>query len=82
MQGNVYESGDGTWLPVFEGKMVQAYDHRASDIVVAADNLFRPGQGEVVTVEEHQKPERSAIPRYWIKADDTPWEGEQVVHGI
>lgn len=73
--GNVYESSIGKWLPVFEGKMVRAYDHRASDIVVAADNLFRPGQGEVITEAEHQNPNRSGNPRYWIKENEIPWQG-------
>lgn len=75
--GNVYQSAEGEWLPVFEGKMVQAFDHRASDIVVASDNLFRPGQGEIVSIDAHRDPSRAAQPRYWIKASQVPWEGAQ-----
>ncbi|MFO6446046.1 Eco57I restriction-modification methylase domain-containing protein [Erythrobacter sp. NE805] len=71
--GNIFEHAEGTLLPVFEGKMVQAFDHRASDVVVSAGNVFRPGQGEDLTAEEHRDPNRSAEPRYWIKQDLVPW---------
>ena len=61
--GNAFKSAKGGWLPVFEGKMVQAFDHRASDIVISADNLFRPGQGENVSADDHANPNRAAQPR-------------------
>ena len=32
------------YLPLYEGKMVQAFDHRAASITNREDNLFRPGQ--------------------------------------
>jgi hypothetical protein len=38
-----WRSASGDWVPLYEGKMVQAYDHRASDIVLADQNLFRTG---------------------------------------
>jgi hypothetical protein len=75
--GNRYRSSDTDWLPVFEGKMVQAYDHRAADIVIEGENLFRPGQGEDLDLNDHIDPDRVAMPRYWIRAPDIPWEGAQ-----
>ena len=57
--------------------MVQAFDHRASDIVISADNLFRPGQGENVSADDHANPNRAAQPRYWIAESNIPWEGDQ-----
>ena len=77
VSGNVYQSGKGDWLPVFEGKMVQAFDHRASDVVVSSDNLFRPGQEQSLSEEEHVNPSRAAQPRYWINASQVPWQGDQ-----
>jgi hypothetical protein len=72
--GNRYASGDGDWLPLLEGKMVQAYDHRAADIVIEGDNLFRPGQGESLDDGDHADPDRVAMPRYWMRASEIPWE--------
>jgi hypothetical protein len=38
--GNRFESADGKWVPLYEGKMVQAFDHRASDIVLPKPMFF------------------------------------------
>ena len=54
--GNIWKKGDAAYLPLYEGKMVQAYDHRASDILLAEGNLFRPGQGRDLTSAEHRDP--------------------------
>ena len=34
VQGNRWKRGNETYLPLYEGKMVQAYDHRAASVVV------------------------------------------------
>lgn len=72
--GNRFESADGEWVPLYEGKMVQAFDHRASDIVLAEANVFRSGQGADLTDNDHRDPARQPTPRYWVKASDTGWD--------
>jgi hypothetical protein len=72
--GNRFESADGEWVPLYEGKMVQAFDHRASDIVLAEANVFRSGQGADLTDDDHRDPARQPTPRYWVKAADTGWD--------
>ena len=52
--GNRYESAAGPWVPLYEGKMVQAYDHRAANIVVNPENQHRPAQPFPATEEQHQ----------------------------
>ena len=43
--GNRFNSPSGEWVPLYEGKMVQAYDHRAANIVVVnPQNRHRPAQ--------------------------------------
>lgn len=71
-----WRSPSGDWVPLYEGKMVQAYDHRASDIVLADQNLFRTGQGRELTAEEHQNPNRAAAARYWLQANKLPWSAK------
>ena len=72
--GNRFQSAAGEWVPLYEGKMVQAFDHRASDIVLAAANVFRSGQGSDLADDEHRDPARLPTPRYWVKAIDTGWD--------
>ena len=42
--GQPLEAGADTYVPLYEGKMVQAFDHRAASVVVNPENLNRPAQ--------------------------------------
>ncbi|MEO7569680.1 MAG: hypothetical protein ABIT16_08430 [Croceibacterium sp.] len=72
--GNRYQSAAGEWVPLYEGKMVQAFDHRAADIVLAEANVFRSGQGADLSDDDHRDPARQPIPRYWVKSDESGWD--------
>ena len=71
VDGNRWKRGDELYLPLYEGKMVQAFDHRAASIKIRADNLFRPGQPERTVEEDHRNPGFSPRPRYWINQKDS-----------
>lgn len=64
-EGNVWVKGGKRYLPLYEAKMVQAYDHRAAGVVVNADNWMRQGQTRPTTLVEHQNPEFVPTPRWW-----------------
>jgi hypothetical protein len=53
-------------LPLYEGKMVQAYDHRAADVVVNLANLKRAAQQESLSSEAKVRPDRFPSPQYWV----------------
>ena len=67
--GNRFNSPSGEWVPLYEGKMVQAYDHRAADVVSKDANLFRPGQQESIPVAEKENFSRLPNPRYYVRDD-------------
>jgi hypothetical protein len=54
--GNIWASSSGRWAPLYEGKMVQAYDHRASGVAVVASNVYRSGQADLTSDEQHRDP--------------------------
>lgn len=68
--GNVFDGPEGRWLPLYEGKMVQAYDHRAASVVVNPENLFRPGQPLPATDGQHLDPDWVPEPQYWVLGQD------------
>lgn len=72
--GNRFQSAEGEWVPLYEGKMVQMFDHRASDIVLAEANVYRPGQGSDLTDEDHRDPNRQPLPRYWVPTANIHWD--------
>ncbi|MFA6133276.1 MAG: DNA methyltransferase [Phycisphaerae bacterium] len=54
------------YLPLYEAKMIQAFDHRAAGVVVADGNWMRQGQTEETPLVHHQNPEFVATPRFWV----------------
>ena len=71
--GNRYQSDAGDWVPLYEGKMVQAFDHRAADVTVQDANLFRPGQQEALTAQNKQDFGRFPRPRYYVQVNSGRW---------
>ena len=53
VKGNRWKRGKDLYLPLYEGKMVQAFDHRAASVVVNPDNLNRPAQPKDATNTQH-----------------------------
>ena len=64
--GNIYTKGESKYLPLYEGKMVQMYDHRAASIVVNPANLFRPAQQEPVTLTQHADTSFTPRSQFWV----------------
>ena len=75
VQGNRWKKGDELYLPLYEGKMVQAFDHRAASVVVNPDNLNRPAQPLEATLGQHEGPDWSPLPQFWASADEIEWPG-------
>jgi hypothetical protein len=74
-------TGDGSVqvaVPLYEGKMVQMFDHRAADVVVNAANLKRAAQQEAISQVEKASVERFPVPQYWVNTADIAktWQGE------
>ena len=68
--GNRYDSPEGEWVPLYEGKMVQAYDHRAASVVVNPENRHRPARPRPATLEQHRDSSWLPDPQYWVLAPE------------
>ena len=73
VEGNRWKRGEELYLPLYEGKMVQAFDHRAASVVVNPENLNRPAQPREATAEEHVAPDWLPDPQFWVSADEAEW---------
>ena len=63
---NRWHNGKEEAVPLYEGKMVQMYDHRASDVVLNMDNLHRAAQPEVIPPSIKTQPDRYPKPQYYV----------------
>ena len=71
--GKRWKRGEEEWLPLYEGKMVQAFDHRAASVVVNPENLNRPAQPREATLAEHSDPGWSPDPQFWVAEESVKW---------
>ncbi|MHA1371492.1 MAG: Eco57I restriction-modification methylase domain-containing protein [Promethearchaeota archaeon] len=54
------------FFPVYEGKMIWHYDHRASVPLFGSKALHKQNK---TTTEQHQDPQFTILPLYWIEKD-------------
>lgn len=66
IDAGIYTNGKRKALPLYEAKMVQAYDHRAASVIVKSGNWVRQGQTVESTPVQHQNPEFTVTPRWWV----------------
>jgi hypothetical protein len=76
LSGNQWKKGDEVYLPVYEAKMIQAFDHRAADILTDESNWLRQGQTDKRLKVHYTNPEYVSTPRFWVQQDEvsiTDW---------
>ena len=71
--GNRWKKGNELYLPLYEGKMVQAFDHRAANVVVNPENLNRPAQPREASLAEHANPTWLPDHQYWVPESECGW---------
>jgi hypothetical protein len=60
---------------LFEGKMVQAFDHRAASLSFYRSNIFRTGEGEWTSEEEHADHKFLTTSRFYVELQADDWSG-------
>ncbi len=71
--GNRFDSPSGEWVPLYEGKMVQAFNHRAAGVKINPENLNRPGQPDLSSSGQLADPNFSPNPRYFVQSEKIKW---------
>lgn len=67
LAGTVFRGNGRTYLPLYEAKMTNLFDHRHGN-VVGSENLAELSgiPAEATTYEQHRDPTFQAMPRYWV----------------
>ena len=68
--GGRWKKDDAEMLPLYEGKMVQMYDHRAAGVVINPENLHRPAQPFETSDAQHRDVSFLPPPQFFVPADD------------
>jgi len=76
ISGGKFENSQGIWTPLYEGKMIQAFNHRAAGVKINPNNLTRPGQPEPSTLQQLVDPNFSPTPRYFVEESKITWPSD------
>lgn len=67
VEANRWKKGAEVCVPLYEGKMVQMYDHRAASVEIHPENVHRPAQPVPAAAAEHRDPQWLPEPQYWVE---------------
>jgi len=67
--GPNWKKGKKVFLPLYEAKMIQMFDHRAASVIVDESKWFRQGQTDTTSLVSHQNPEFFVEPRWWASQE-------------
>lgn len=70
--GNRFVRAGRAMLPLYEAKMVDAYDHRAADVVKSATAVKRQNQPSYLNAGDRASASRLAVPGNWVDSAETP----------
>ena len=67
--GNRFDSPAGLWLPLYVGRMIHQFDHRAASVTVNPENLHNPALSGEIGPDQKADPAFAPVPQYWVPAD-------------
>ena len=74
VEGNHYKKADEWYLPLYQGRMISHFDHRANSVRMNPQNTHNPYLSEPVSDAQHTDPGFLPRTQYWVPAIDVePW---------
>ncbi len=70
VQGNRWKRGQELYLPLYQGRMIQHFDHRANSVRFNPDSTHNLYLSTPVSEAEHANPDYSPNVRYWVPEGD------------
>jgi hypothetical protein len=73
--GNRWKKGAEVFVPLYEGKMIQMYNHRYSSVERSEANVSGQGQTIISAIEDLKNPDFLPLSYYWIDEAEVVKEG-------
>ena len=68
VEGNHWKKGQELYLPLYQGRMIWHFDHRANSVRVNPESTHNPYLSEEVTEAQHADPNFLPQTQYWVPA--------------
>ena len=66
---NRFDSPSGKWVPLYVGRMIHQFDHRAASVEMNERNLHNPALSGDIDPEQKADPSFLPTPQYWVPAE-------------
>ena len=70
VQGNRWKKGEALYLPLYQGRMIHQFDHRANSVRVNPESTHNPYLSEEVSETQHADPNFLPRTQYWVPMAD------------
>ena len=70
VQGNLWKKGEKLYLPLYQGRMIHQFDHRANSVVANPENVHNPYLSVEVTEAQHADPDFRPTTQYWVPSEE------------
>ena len=70
VEGNRWKRGEDLYLPLYQGRMLWHFDHRANSVRVNPENTHNPYLSEPVNEEQRADPAFLPQTQYWVPASE------------
>lgn len=64
--GNRFGSAAGEWAPLYVGRMIHQFDHRAASVEVNDENIHNPALSGAISAEQKSDPNFLPTPQFWV----------------
>ena len=66
VEGNRWKRGETLYLPLYQGRMIGHFDHRANSVRVNPESTHNPYLSEPVSEDQHADPSFLPQTQYWV----------------
>ncbi|MCY3557250.1 MAG: N-6 DNA methylase [Chloroflexi bacterium] len=66
VRGNHFKRGEEEWLPLYQGRMIHHYDHRANSVGIQPDNVTNRFVSVGATDSEKSNPDFLPTTQFWV----------------
>jgi hypothetical protein len=74
--GGRWKRGAEEFVPLYVGRSIKQFDHRAASVLVNEENLHNAALSGDTTAEQHADPAFSPTPQYWVSRGAVEWPGD------
>ena len=68
IEGNRWKKGEELYLPLYQGRMIWHFDHRANSVRINPESTHNPYLSQEVTEAQHADPSFLPQTQYWVPA--------------